>query len=149
VCRQEQGWETLPHGIQTVFIFSACRPLQNSLGSFPLPPPIFPGVQQMRPLGPHPSMFGQPAGRSHCIVGFLLNPVLLMQMSLHLHMFWCIIYTGSLLIPPQGFGPLHWGMQFPHQGQPFYGGTFPGARAPGPSAASGSHNQFVPLQVRS
>ncbi|XP_039532768.1 5'-3' exoribonuclease 1 isoform X2 [Pimephales promelas] len=90
-------------------------PLQNSLGSFPLPPPIFPGVQQMRPLGPHPSMFGQPA--------------------------------GSLLIPPQGFGPLHWGMQFPHQGQPFYGGTFPGARAPGPSAASGSHNQFVPLQV--
>ncbi|KAK7158949.1 hypothetical protein R3I94_005324 [Phoxinus phoxinus] len=87
----------------------------NSLGSFPLPPPIFPGVQQMRPLGPHPSMFGQPA--------------------------------GSLLIPPQGFGPLHWGMQFPHQGQPFYGGTFPGARGPVPSAASGSHNQFVPLQV--
>ncbi|XP_048018575.1 5'-3' exoribonuclease 1 isoform X1 [Megalobrama amblycephala] len=87
----------------------------NSLGSFPLPPPIFPGVQQMRPLAPHPSMFGQPA--------------------------------GGLLIPPQGFGPLHWGMQFPHQGQPFYGGTFPGARAPAPSAASGSHNQFVPLQV--
>uniref|UniRef100_A0A8C2DTV3 5'-3' exoribonuclease 1 n=1 Tax=Cyprinus carpio TaxID=7962 RepID=A0A8C2DTV3_CYPCA len=46
------------------------------------------------------------------------------------------------------YGPLHWGMQFPHQGQPFYGGTFPGARAPVPSAASGSHNQFVPLQVR-
>ncbi|XP_077080595.1 5'-3' exoribonuclease 1 isoform X2 [Siphateles boraxobius] len=87
----------------------------NSLGSFPLPPPIFPGVQQMRPLGPHPSMFGQPA--------------------------------GSLLIPPQGFGPLHWGMQFPHQGQPFYGGTFPGARVPVPTVASGSHNQFVPLQV--
>uniref|UniRef100_A0A8C2ADB8 5'-3' exoribonuclease 1 n=1 Tax=Cyprinus carpio TaxID=7962 RepID=A0A8C2ADB8_CYPCA len=80
----------------------------NSLGSFPLPPPIFPGVQQMRPLAPHPSMFGQPAG----------------------------------------YGPLHWGMQFPHQGQPFYGGTFPGARAPVPSAASGSHNQFVPLQVK-
>uniref|UniRef100_A0A8C1Q185 5'-3' exoribonuclease 1 n=1 Tax=Cyprinus carpio TaxID=7962 RepID=A0A8C1Q185_CYPCA len=87
----------------------------NSLGSFPLPPPIFPGVQQMRPLAPHPSMFGQPA--------------------------------GGLLMPPQGYGPLHWGMQFPHQGQPFYGGTFPGARAPVPSAASGSHNQFVPLQV--
>ncbi|XP_059358130.1 5'-3' exoribonuclease 1 isoform X1 [Carassius carassius] len=87
----------------------------NSLGSFPLPPPIFPGVQQMRPLAPHPSMFGQP--------------------------------TGGLMMPPQGYGPLHWGMQFPHQGQPFYGGTFPGARAPVPSAASGSHNQFVPLQV--
>uniref|UniRef100_A0A671RYU7 5'-3' exoribonuclease 1 n=1 Tax=Sinocyclocheilus anshuiensis TaxID=1608454 RepID=A0A671RYU7_9TELE len=92
----------------------------NSLGSFPLPPPIFPGVQQMRPLAPHPSMFGQPAGLSH-IVYFLLNPVVLR--------------------------PLHWGMRFPHQGQPFYGGTFPGARAPVPSAASGSHNQFVPLQV--
>ncbi|XP_050991492.1 5'-3' exoribonuclease 1 isoform X2 [Labeo rohita] len=87
----------------------------NSLGSFPLPPPIFPGVQQMRPLAPHPSMFGQP--------------------------------PGGLLMPPQGYGPLHWGMQFPHQGQPFYGGTFPGARAHVPSTASGSHNQFVPLQV--
>uniref|UniRef100_A0A672R238 5'-3' exoribonuclease 1 n=1 Tax=Sinocyclocheilus grahami TaxID=75366 RepID=A0A672R238_SINGR len=87
----------------------------NSLGSFPLPPPIFPGVQQMRPLAPHPSMFGQPA--------------------------------GGLLMPPHGYRPLHWGMRFPHQGQPFYGGTFPGARAPVPSAASGSHNQFVPLQV--
>lgn len=87
----------------------------NSLGSFPLPPPIFPGVQQMRPLAPHPSMFGQPGG------GFLM--------------------------PPQGYGPLPWGMQFPHQGQPFFGGTFPGARGPVPSAAGGSHNQFVPLQV--
>ncbi|XP_056600072.1 5'-3' exoribonuclease 1 isoform X1 [Triplophysa dalaica] len=87
----------------------------NSLGSFPLPPPIFPGVQQMRPLAPHPSIFGQP--------------------------------PGGLLMPPQGYGPLHWGMQLPHQGNPFFGGTFPGARVPPPSAASGSHNQFVPLQV--
>ncbi len=52
--------------------------LQNSLGSFPLPPPMFPGVQQMRPLAPHPSMFGQPAGLSH--IYFLFNSVLLMQM---------------------------------------------------------------------
>uniref|UniRef100_A0A8C1ZU06 5'-3' exoribonuclease 1 n=1 Tax=Cyprinus carpio TaxID=7962 RepID=A0A8C1ZU06_CYPCA len=59
-----------------------------------------------------------------------------------------IIHLCCLLMPPQGYGPLHWGMQFPHQGQPFYGGTFPGARAPVPSAPSGSHNQFVPLQVR-
>nr|XP_055058479.1 5'-3' exoribonuclease 1 isoform X1 [Misgurnus anguillicaudatus] len=89
----------------------------NSLGSFPLPPPpIFPGVQQMRPLAPHPSIFGQPA--------------------------------SGLLMPPQGYGPLRWGMQLPHhQGQPFYGGTFPGARGPAPLASSGSHNQFVPLQV--
>lgn len=87
----------------------------NSLGSFPLPPPIFPGVQQMRPLAPHPSIFGPPA--------------------------------SGLLMPPQGYGPLRWGMQLPHQGQPFYGGTFPGARGPAPSASSGSHNQFVPLQV--
>lgn len=50
-------------------------------------------------------------------------------------------------MPPQGYGPLHWGMQLPHQGQPFFGGTFPGARGPPPSAASGSHNQFVPLQA--
>lgn len=56
-------------------------------------------------------------------------------------------YTGGLLMPPQGYGPLHWGMQLPHQGQPFFGGTFPGTRAPPPSAASGSHNQFVPLQA--
>lgn len=57
-------------------------------------------------------------------------------------------YTGGILMPPQGFGPLHWGMQLPHQGQPFFGGTFPGARAPPPTASSGSHNQFVPLQAR-
>uniref|UniRef100_A0A673FXW9 5'-3' exoribonuclease 1 n=1 Tax=Sinocyclocheilus rhinocerous TaxID=307959 RepID=A0A673FXW9_9TELE len=56
------------------------------------------------------------------------------------------VYGSGLLMPPHGYRPLHWGMRFPHQGQPFYGGTFPGARAPVPSAASGSHNQFVPLQ---
>ncbi|TRY93704.1 hypothetical protein DNTS_029409 [Danionella cerebrum] len=87
----------------------------NSLGSIPMPPPMFSGVQPMRPLAPHPAMFAPP--------------------------------PGGLLIPPQGFGPLHWGMQFPSQGQPFFGGTFPGAHAPVTSATSGSHNQFVPLQV--
>uniref|UniRef100_A0A671M5A8 5'-3' exoribonuclease 1 n=1 Tax=Sinocyclocheilus anshuiensis TaxID=1608454 RepID=A0A671M5A8_9TELE len=81
----------------------------NSLGSLPLPPPIFPGVQQMRPFAPHPSMFGQPAGLSHIV---------------------CFLLKGSYDV-----------------GQPFYRGTFPGAQAPVPSAASGSHNQFVPLQV--
>uniref|UniRef100_A0A8C7IW42 5'-3' exoribonuclease 1 n=1 Tax=Oncorhynchus kisutch TaxID=8019 RepID=A0A8C7IW42_ONCKI len=55
---------------------------------------------------------------------------------------------GGLLMPPQGYGPLHWGMPLPpHQGQPFYGGTFPGARPQAPSVPIGSHNQFVPLQV--
>lgn len=90
--------------------------LQNSLGSFPLPPPIFPGVQQMRPLAPHPSMFGQPAGLSHCIVGFLLNPVPLIQMYLHLHcsdilfsqvVFWSPhkgldLFTGVCSFPTKG-----------------------------------------------
>ncbi|XP_012994610.1 5'-3' exoribonuclease 1 isoform X2 [Esox lucius] len=56
--------------------------------------------------------------------------------------------SGGLLRPPQGYGPLPWGMPLPvPQGQPFYGGTFPGARPQAPSVAIGSHNQFVPLQV--
>ncbi|XP_072524697.1 5'-3' exoribonuclease 1 isoform X2 [Salminus brasiliensis] len=89
----------------------------TSVGSFPLPPALFSGMQPMRPMAPHPSMFGQP--------------------------------PGGLLMSPQGFGPLPWGMQLPPQvPQPFYGGTFPGARGPPPpSAPIGSHNQFVPLQV--
>ncbi|XP_013995099.1 5'-3' exoribonuclease 1 isoform X2 [Salmo salar] len=90
----------------------------NSVGSgFPLPPPMFSGVGQIRgpPMGPVPNIFGQ---------------------------------SGGLLMPPQGYGPLHWGMPLPpHQGQPFYGGTFPGARPQAPSVPIGSHNQFVPLQV--
>src|SRR4029434_4622975 len=51
-------------------------------------------------------------------------------------------------MPPQAYGPLPWGMPMLHQGQPFFGGTFPGAHAPPPSVPIGSHNQFVPLQVR-
>uniref|UniRef100_A0A674EFL5 5'-3' exoribonuclease 1 n=1 Tax=Salmo trutta TaxID=8032 RepID=A0A674EFL5_SALTR len=90
----------------------------NSVGSgFPLPPPMFSGVGQIRgpPMGPIPNIFGQ---------------------------------SGGLLMPPQGYGPLHWGMPLPpHQGQPFYGGTFPGARPQAASVPIGSHNQFVPLQV--
>uniref|UniRef100_A0A8C7WK24 5'-3' exoribonuclease 1 n=1 Tax=Oncorhynchus mykiss TaxID=8022 RepID=A0A8C7WK24_ONCMY len=90
----------------------------NSVGSgFPMPPPLFSGVSQIRgpSMGPMPNVFGQ---------------------------------SGGLLIPPRGYGPLHWGMPLPpHQGQPFYGGTFPGARPQAPSVPIGSHNQFVPLQV--
>ncbi|CAB1326044.1 unnamed protein product [Coregonus sp. 'balchen'] len=90
----------------------------NSVGSgFPLPPPLFSGVGQIRgpPMRPIPNVFGQ---------------------------------SGGLLMPPQGYGPLHWGLPLPpHQGQPFYGGTFPGARPQAPSVPIGSHNQFVPLQV--
>lgn len=91
----------------------------NSVGSgFPLPPPLFPGIGQIQPpLGHMPPVFNQP---------------------------------GGLMMPPQGYGPLHWGMGMPlppHQGQPFYGGTFPGARPQAPSLPIGSHNQFVPLQV--
>ncbi|KAJ8271161.1 hypothetical protein GJAV_G00123430 [Gymnothorax javanicus] len=41
----------------------------NSVGSgFPLTPPLFPGLQQMRGLGPLPSVFGQPPG------GLLMHP---------------------------------------------------------------------------
>ncbi|XP_062844224.1 5'-3' exoribonuclease 1 [Trichomycterus rosablanca] len=88
----------------------------NSVGSFPLPPPpLFPGMQPMRPMAPHPAMFGQP--------------------------------PGGILIPHQGYGPVPWGMQFPPQGPPFYGGAFPGALGPPPAASVGSHNQFIPLQV--
>uniref|UniRef100_A0AAY4AD68 5'-3' exoribonuclease 1 n=1 Tax=Denticeps clupeoides TaxID=299321 RepID=A0AAY4AD68_9TELE len=58
-----------------------------------------------------------------------------------------LIRLCGLLMPPQGYGSLPWGVQFSHQGQPYYGNTFPGARAPPPSIPVGSHNQFVPLQV--
>ncbi|XP_041751863.2 5'-3' exoribonuclease 1 isoform X3 [Coregonus clupeaformis] len=90
----------------------------NSVGSgFPLPPSLFSGVGQIR---------GPPMGPISNVFG----------------------QSGGLLIPPQGYGPLHWGMPLPsHQGQPFYGGTFPGARPQAPSVPIGSHNQFVPLQV--
>uniref|UniRef100_A0A8C7V9Z1 5'-3' exoribonuclease 1 n=1 Tax=Oncorhynchus mykiss TaxID=8022 RepID=A0A8C7V9Z1_ONCMY len=63
-------------------------------------------------------------------------------------LFLILLCVCGLLIPPRGYGPLHWGMPLPpHQGQPFYGGTFPGARPQAPSVPIGSHNQFVPLQV--
>ncbi|KAJ8357876.1 hypothetical protein SKAU_G00206700 [Synaphobranchus kaupii] len=94
----------------------------NSVGSsFPLTPPLFSSMQQMRALaaGPHPSVFGQP--------------------------------PGGLLMHPQtpGYGPLHWAAHahLPHQAQPFYQGTYPGARPPAPGLPLGSHNQFIPLQV--
>uniref|UniRef100_A0A6Q2ZQ13 5'-3' exoribonuclease 1 n=1 Tax=Esox lucius TaxID=8010 RepID=A0A6Q2ZQ13_ESOLU len=75
-------------------------------------------------------------------------------LPVHLHGAWASpmgtipsVFSG-LLRPPQGYGPLPWGMPLPvPQGQPFYGGTFPGARPQAPSVAIGSHNQFVPLQV--
>ncbi|XP_063074870.1 5'-3' exoribonuclease 1 isoform X2 [Engraulis encrasicolus] len=53
----------------------------------------------------------------------------------------------ALLMPPQAYGPHPWGLPVPHQGHPFYGGTFPGARAPPPSMPIGTHNMFVPPQV--
>ncbi|XP_037315324.2 5'-3' exoribonuclease 1 [Pungitius pungitius] len=97
----------------------------NSVGSgFPLPPPLFPGMGQIRPppLGPMTPVFNQQGG-------MLLPP------------------QGF------GPGPL-WGMPLPPhhpQNQPFYGpaGTFPGAARPQAATAApiGSHNQFIPLQV--
>uniref|UniRef100_A0A3Q1CJI1 5'-3' exoribonuclease 1 n=1 Tax=Amphiprion ocellaris TaxID=80972 RepID=A0A3Q1CJI1_AMPOC len=97
----------------------------NSVGSgFPLPPPIYPGVGQIRP---------PPIGA--------MTPVFNQQ-------------GGLLLPPQgYGPAPL-WGMALPphhHQNQPFYGaaGTFPGAQRPQPATTLpiGSHNQFIPLQV--
>uniref|UniRef100_A0AAQ6A3E3 5'-3' exoribonuclease 1 n=1 Tax=Amphiprion ocellaris TaxID=80972 RepID=A0AAQ6A3E3_AMPOC len=99
----------------------------NSVGSgFPLPPPIYPGVGQIRPppIGAMTPVFNQ---QGQC----------------------------GLLLPPQGYGPAPlWGMALPphhHQNQPFYGaaGTFPGAQRPQPATTLpiGSHNQFIPLQV--
>lgn len=97
----------------------------NSVGSgFPLPPPMFPGVGQIRPntMGPMAPVFNQQGG-------LLLPP------------------------QGYAPGPL-WGMTLPphhHQNQPFYGatGTFPGASRPQPATTLpiGSHNQFIPLQV--
>uniref|UniRef100_G3PMT1 5'-3' exoribonuclease 1 n=1 Tax=Gasterosteus aculeatus aculeatus TaxID=481459 RepID=G3PMT1_GASAC len=96
----------------------------NSVGSgFSLPPPLFPGMSQIRPppLGPMTPVFNQQGG-------MLLPP------------------QGF------GPGPL-WRMPLPPhhpQNQPFYGpaGTFPGAARPQPATAPiGSHNQFIPLQV--
>ncbi|XP_008277072.1 5'-3' exoribonuclease 1 [Stegastes partitus] len=97
----------------------------NSVGSgFPLPPPLYPGVGQIRP---------PPLGA--------MTPVFSQQ-------------GGLLLPPQgYGPAPL-WGMSLPphhHQNQPFYGaaGTFPGAARPQPATTLpiGSHNQFIPLQV--
>ncbi|XP_034558490.1 5'-3' exoribonuclease 1 isoform X2 [Notolabrus celidotus] len=96
----------------------------NSVGSgFPLPPPLFPGVGQIRPppLGPMPPVFNTPG--------------------------------GLLLPPQGFGPASMWGMPLPphHPNQPFFGaaGTFPGAAHPqaGATLPIGSHNQFIPLQV--
>ncbi|XP_028282686.1 5'-3' exoribonuclease 1 isoform X2 [Parambassis ranga] len=98
----------------------------NSIGSgFPLPPPLYPGVGQIRPptIGAMPPVFNQQ--------GALLLPP-----------------QGYPTAPL-------WGMTLPphhhHQSQPYYGaaGTFPGAARPQPATTVpiGSHNQFIPLQV--
>ncbi|XP_044075764.1 5'-3' exoribonuclease 1 isoform X2 [Siniperca chuatsi] len=97
----------------------------NSVGSgFPLPPPLYPGVGQIRP----------PPIRA-------MTPVFNQQ-------------GGLLLPPRGYAPATLWGMTLPphhHQNQPFFGaaGTFPGAAHPQPAAtlSIGSHNQFIPLQV--
>ncbi|XP_068593767.1 5'-3' exoribonuclease 1 [Cebidichthys violaceus] len=96
----------------------------NSVGSgFPLPPPLYPGMGQIRPppLGPMTPIFNQQGG-------------LLLPQGFGPAPLW-----GMPLPPPH------------HQNQPFFGpaGTFPGAaRPPQPAALPiGSHNQFIPLQV--
>ncbi|XP_053186193.1 5'-3' exoribonuclease 1 isoform X1 [Scomber japonicus] len=96
----------------------------NSVGSgFPLPPPMFPGMGQIRPppIGAMNPVFNQSSG-------LLLPPQ---------------GYPAPLWGMP--LPPHH------HQNQPFFGatGTFPGAARPQPATSLpiGSHNQFIPLQV--
>ncbi|XP_072220368.1 5'-3' exoribonuclease 1 [Leuresthes tenuis] len=98
----------------------------NSVGSgFPLPPPLYPGMAQIRP----------PPIRA-------MTPVFNQQGGLLLP------HQGYAPAPM-------WGMTLPphhhHPNQQFYGaaGTFPGAARPQPATPLpiGSHNQFIPLQV--
>ncbi|KAM3604372.1 uncharacterized protein V6R79_010194 [Siganus canaliculatus] len=96
----------------------------NSVGSgFPLPPPLYPAVGQIRPppIGAMPPVFNQQ--------GALLLPPQ--------------GYAPPLWGMPRP--PHH------HQNQQFYGapGTFPGAARHSPAGGLpiGSHNQFIPLQV--
>ncbi|XP_067461072.1 5'-3' exoribonuclease 1 [Thunnus thynnus] len=96
----------------------------NSVGSgFPLPPPLYPGMGQIRPppMGAMTPVFNQSSGLLLPPQGY---PAPLWGMAL----------------PPHH-----------HQSQPFYGatGTFPGAARPQPATSLpiGSHNQFIPLQV--
>ncbi|XP_038574782.1 LOW QUALITY PROTEIN: 5'-3' exoribonuclease 1 [Micropterus salmoides] len=97
----------------------------NSVGSsFSLPPPLYPGVGQIRP----PPIRG-------------MTPVFNQQ-------------GGLMLPPQGYAPPPLWGMTLSphhHQNQPFFSapGTFPGAARPPPSTTLpiGSHNQFIPLQV--
>uniref|UniRef100_A0A671WIT7 5'-3' exoribonuclease 1 n=1 Tax=Sparus aurata TaxID=8175 RepID=A0A671WIT7_SPAAU len=95
----------------------------NSVGSgFPLPPPLYPGVGQIRP--PPIGVFNQQGGLLLPPQGYPPAPL------------W-----GMPLPPPHHH----------HQSQPYYGaaGTFPGAARQQPAAGPpiGSHNQFIPLQV--
>ncbi|XP_026168501.1 5'-3' exoribonuclease 1 [Mastacembelus armatus] len=96
----------------------------NSVGSgFPLPPPLYPGMSQIRPspIGAMPPVFNQG--------GLLLAPQAYASAPL-----W------GMALPPHH-----------HQSQTLYGpaGTFPGAARPQPATTLpiGSHNQFIPLQV--
>lgn len=95
----------------------------NSVGSgFPLPPPLYPGVGQIRP--PPIGVFNQQGGLLLPPQGYPPAPLWGMPLPPHHH---------------------H------HQSQPYYGavGTFPGAARQQPAAGPpiGSHNQFIPLQV--
>uniref|UniRef100_UPI003AAF0FFD 5'-3' exoribonuclease 1 n=1 Tax=Centroberyx gerrardi TaxID=166262 RepID=UPI003AAF0FFD len=101
----------------------------NSVGSgFPIPPPLYPGVGQIRPphMGAMPPVFNQSGGLLLPPQGYAPAPLWGMTLPPHHH-------------------------HHHHQSQPFYGGagTFPGAARPQASTTLpiGSHNQFIPLQV--
>lgn len=96
----------------------------NSVGSgFPLPPPLYPGLSQIRPpIGAMTPVFSQQGGLLLPPQGYAPAPL------------W------GMALPPHH-----------QQNQALYGtaGTFPGAARPqlATTLPIGSHNQFIPLQV--
>ncbi|XP_061588821.1 5'-3' exoribonuclease 1 [Cololabis saira] len=101
--------------------FFALQRLKSVGSGFPIPPPLYPGMGQIRPP-PMPPVFNQQGGLLLPPQGY--NPAPMWGMTM----------------PPHH-----------HPNQPFYGatGTFPGAARPQPATTLpiGSHNQFIPLQV--
>lgn len=93
----------------------------NSLGSgFPLPPALYTGISQIRPLGSMNPGFNNSGGLLLAPQGYAPGPL------------W------GMAMPPHH-----------QQNQQFYDATFSGAaRLPPPTTVPiGSHNQFIPLQV--
>ncbi|XP_075887666.1 5'-3' exoribonuclease 1 [Nelusetta ayraudi] len=111
----------------------------NSVGSgFPLPPPLYPAMGQIRapPIGAMAPVFNQ-----H-------GPLMVHHQGYGPPPLW------GMSRPPHPHHHQQHQQHHHHQNQQFYGGagTFPGGARHQPQAAAavaavGSHNQFIPLQV--